>query len=168
VFGGILQGYYGYLALGTLNGGSNNEERIRIVGTTGNVGINTLTPATTLDVNGGLTVRNGIRPLFSNVSGSSITTDPYTYGTYYYMTGAVSTITVGAPLSNLDSNAFWLFRNATGSYQSITVTWPTIGVAPSPSTDSFSIAPSNSFSIMYTPSNGDYGSYSGVFHWAIF
>jgi len=169
IFGGILQSNYGFLSLGTISGGASNTERIRIIGTSGNVGINTTTPVTTLDVNGGLTVRNGIRPPFSNVSASNITTDPYSYGTYYYITGALSTITVGAPLSTADSNAFWLFRNATSSYQYVTVTWPTIGgTAPSPSTDSFSIAPMNSMSIMYTPAVGDYGYYSNVFNWAIF
>ena len=169
IFGGIRQGAYGFLSLGTLNGDGANTERMRIIGTTGFVGINTTTPATTLDVNGGLTVRNGIRPPFSNVTGRAITTDPYTYGTYYYITRGIDTITIGAPGSTADSNAFWLFRNATSSYQSIVVTWPTISsTAPSPSTDTFVIPPLNSMSIMYTPSNGDYGSYSGVFNWAVF
>jgi len=169
IFGGIKQGYYGFLSFGTINDAAVNTERMRIIGTTGFVGINTPTPATTLDVNGGLTVRNGIRPLFSNTRASSITTDATSYGTYYYMTAAVSTITIGAPASTADSNAFWLFRNATSSYQNIVVTWPTIGgTAPSPSTDTFVVPPMNSMSIMYTPANGDYGSYSGVFNWAVF
>jgi hypothetical protein len=168
IFGGIYQGNYGFLCLGTNNGTYSYTERLRITGDNGFVGINTTSPTTTLDVNGGLTVRNGIRPLFSNVSGSAITTDPYSYGTYYYITGTLSTITVGAPVSTADSNAFWLFRNATTSYQSITVTWPTIGgVAPSPSTDTLSIPPLNSLTIMYVPANGDYGNYSGVYNWAI-
>jgi hypothetical protein len=169
IFGGIKQGYYGFLSFGTINDAAVNTERMRIIGTTGFVGINTPTPATTLDVSGGLTVRNGIRPLFSNTRASSITTDATSYGTYYYMTATVSTITIGAPASTADSNAFWLFRNATSSYQNIVVTWPTISsTAPSPSTDTFVIPPMNSMSIMYTPANGDYGSYSGVFNWAVF
>jgi hypothetical protein len=169
IFGGIYQGNYGFLALGTNNGTYSYTERLRIAGDTGFVGIATTTATTTLDVGGGLTVRNGIRPLFSNVSGSSITTDPYSYGTYYYLVGTLSTITVGVPVSVGDSNAYWLFRNATSSYQSIVVTWPTIsGIAPSPSTDTFTIPPLNSMSIMYTPFSGDYGNYSGDYHWAIF
>lgn len=134
-----------------------------------NMSNNTISNVSNLDVNGGLTVRNGIRPPFSNIKASAITTDATSYGTYYYMTATVSTITIGAPASTADSNAFWLFRNATSSYQNIVVTWPTIGgTAPYPSTDTFVVPPMNSMSIMYTPANGDYGSYSGVFNWAVF
>jgi hypothetical protein len=171
VYGGLTQGVGGFLAFGTNTFGTTTE-RMRIKHT-GNVGIATNNPVTTLDVNGGFTVRNGYRPLFSNVTGSGpITTSRTSYGTHYYLTNsAFSAVTLAVPDTAADLNAYWVFRNATGTYLSVTFTWPTIGVAPVPSVNVFSIPPSNAMTVMFVSSNsggGNFGFYTSSNYWAVF
>jgi hypothetical protein len=119
----------------------------------------------------GLILSNGYRPLYQNVSSSSaITPSASTYGTHYYITNsAVTGITIPAPTFGADLDGYWVFRNATGSYLSITVTWPTsyypsVGgtlttMSPSPSTNLIPIAPQNSITIMFVYTSGVVGNY---------
>jgi hypothetical protein len=139
------------------------------------VGINnTGAPATALDVNGGVTIRNGLRPLYNYFTGSGPITPAITsYGTnYYIINSAVTGITIPAPIIVADTNAYWVFRNATGSYLSITVTWPTqyyptvggtlttFSPAVSPTTSFIPIPPQNAITIMFAwTSGGNQGSY---------
>ena len=139
------------------------------------VGINnTGAPATALDVNGGVTIRNGFRPLYNYFTGSGpITPSITSYGTHYYIiNSAVTGITIPAPIITTDTNAHWVFRNATGSYLSITVTWPTqyyptaggtlttFSPAVFPTTSFIPIPPQNAITIMFAwTSGGNQGSY---------
>jgi hypothetical protein len=134
-----------------------------------------ITPAAgqSVAIGGGLTLGNGYRPLYSNVTGSGpITTSRTTYGTHYYLTNsALSSVTLAVPDTALDLNAYWVFRNATGTYLSVTFTWPTIGVAPVPSVNVFSIPPSNAMTVMFVSSNsggGNFGFYTSSNYWAVF
>ena len=140
----------------------NTVERLRITDT-GTVGINTTTPVTTLDVNGGLTVRNGIRPLYQQVtSGTSIT--PASYGTHYdIQTSAITGLTVSYPASGSDSwsndsNAYWIFRNNTGSYLSLAVTYT--AATPNIYPSNITIPPGTSTTLMATyPGGGTNSNY---------
>ena len=136
-------------------------------------GISSLTMSGNLTVGGGLTLSNGYRPLYSNVTATSLNPVTTTYGTHYYITNAAfSAITIPVPNVTNDLNAYWVFRNATGTYLSITYTWPTIAlVAPSPATNVLTIPPANTIAVMFVYTGGgggNYGSYSGSFYWAVF
>jgi hypothetical protein len=128
-----------------------------------------------LDVNGGFTVRNGYRPLYSNVTGSG-TLSPLrtTFGTHYYLTNsAFSAITLPEiPVTATDLNGYWVFRNATGTYLSVTFTWPTVaGVTAIPSTSLIAISPSNAITVMFVftgGGGGNFGFYSSSNYWAVF
>ena len=118
-----------------------------------NFGIQTKTPATTLDVNGGLTVRNGIRPLYQQISsGTSITPAASSYGTHYdIITSAISSLLIGYPASgeanwSNDSNSYWVFRNNTGSYMNMAVTYT--AAVPNVYPSSITIPPSSSVTLM--------------------
>jgi hypothetical protein len=95
-------------------------------------------------VNGGVTIRNGLRPLYSNVStGTSLSISANTYGTHYNITtSALTAITLPTITWASDSNAYWVFRNNTGTYLSITFTYTSAGTtAP---TNPVTIPPTNS------------------------
>jgi hypothetical protein len=171
VDGPFLFGYAGG-ALGTTGG--TGTKGVLYWNVNSQVGINTTTPATTLDVNGGVTIRNGFRPLYNYFTGSGPITPAITsYGTnYYIINSAVTGITIPAPIIVADTNAYWVFRNATGSYLSITVTWPTqyyptvggtlttFSPAVSPTTSFIPIPPQNAITIMFAwTSGGNQGSY---------
>ena len=131
-------------------------------------------PATTLDVHGGFTVRNGYRPLFSNyASASALSPLTTTYGTHYYLTNsAFSAVSLPSPSTTTDLNAYWVFRNATGTYMSITFTWPTIGgTAAVPGSNVLTISPSNSLTVMFVHTGGgggNFGFYTSSNYWAVF
>jgi hypothetical protein len=121
---------------------------------TGSVGIGTSAPATALDVSGGLTIRNGYRPLYALVTGTSLTpsTTPAitsnNYGTYFNITNSgFSTLTLPTSTYSTDANAFWVLRNNTSSYLSITTTYTGTGGGGSAT---LSIPPANSTTLMFT------------------
>jgi len=115
----------------------------------GYLGIGTTSPATHLDVSGGLTVRNGFRPLYMNVSGTSLTVASNSFGTHYNITNSgFSSLTLPTINWSNDSNGYWVFRNNTSSYLSTTVTYTTAGT--SAPTNPVVIPPANSTTIMVT------------------
>jgi hypothetical protein len=118
------------------------------------LGIQTTTPVTALDVNGGVTIRNGLRPLYSNVIAASLSSGVYTvpanaYGTHFNITTtAITAITIPTVTGATDSNAYWVFRNNTGGYESITFTYTTAGTTfPA---NPVAIPPANSVVLMVT------------------
>lgn len=133
--------------------------------TAGGVGIGTPTPATTLDISGGLTVRNGIRPLYSKiVSGTSITPAASSYGTHYDInTSAITGLTISYPAAGSnnwsnDSNAYWVFRNNTGAYLSLAITYTT--AVPNIYPSNMIIPPGNAVTLMATyPGGGTNSNY---------
>jgi sugar lactone lactonase YvrE len=118
------------------------------------LGIQTTTPVTALDVNGGVTIRNGLRPLYSNVITGSLSSGVYTvpanaYGTHFNITTtAITGITIPTVTGATDSNAYWVFRNNTGTYESITFTYTTAGTTFP--TNPVTIPPANSVVLMVT------------------
>jgi hypothetical protein len=124
-----------------------------------NLGIQTTTPATALDVNGGVTIRNGYRPIYSNVSsGTSLTVSANSYGTHFNITASTLTgITLPTITWSTDSNAYWVFRNNTGTYLSITFTYT--GSYTSAPTNPVTIPPANSTTIMMTYPGGTTSNY---------
>ena len=136
------------LATGTSTGlqGSSNL----FFSNSSNLGIQTTTPATALDVNGGVTIRNGYRPLYSNVSsGTSLTVGSNVYGTHFNITtSGLTAITLPTIVWASDSNAYWVFRNNTGTYESITFTYTTAGTTFP--TNPVTIPPANSVVLMVT------------------
>jgi hypothetical protein len=115
----------------------------------GFLGVGTTAPATQLDVSGGLTIRNGFRPLYMNVSGTSLTVPSNSFGTHYNITNsAFSALTLPAINWSNDSNGYWIFRNNTSSYLSTTITY-TSNATTAP-TNPVVIPPGNSTTIMVT------------------
>jgi hypothetical protein len=154
--------YVGYVGIGTsspsqmldVNGNVNVVGNITAAG---GVGIGTNSPATTLDVNGGLTVRNGIRPNYVKISsGTSITPASSSYGTYFDITTSTITgLTISYPASGQwanDSNGYWVFRNNTGTYLSMIVSY-TAGT-PTSCPSNITIPPASSVTLMATYPGG--------------
>jgi hypothetical protein len=112
------------------------------------LGIQTTTPVTALDVNGGVTIRNGLRPLYSNVIANPLTVPANSYGTHFNITtSTLAGITLPAGISWAnDSNAFWVFRNNTGTYLSITFTF--LSGATSTLSNPVTIPPANSVTVL--------------------
>jgi hypothetical protein len=104
--------------------------------------------ASLLTVNGGLVLSNGFRPLFSNVSsGTSFTAGAY--GTQYNITASgITGITLPTVTPSTDSNAYWVFRNNTAGYLSVTFTYTTAGTTYP--TNPVTIPPANSLTMMVT------------------
>jgi hypothetical protein len=142
------------LADGTSNGLRGNSNLFFSNNTS--LGIGTTLPATSLDVNGGVTVRNGFRPLYSNVS-SGTTFTAGAYGTLYNMTTSISGISLPAVTWTTDSNAYWVFRNNTSGYLSVTFTYT--GSYTTAPTNPVVIPPANSVTMMLTYPGGTTSNY---------
>jgi len=142
-------GFGNILTVATGGAGIFGNSNFVVAGPTGFVGIGTTSPATQLDVNGGVTIRNGYRPLYSNVTTSNLTVAANSYGTHFNLTNsAFSTMTLPTITWANDSNGYWVFRNNTSSYLSISVTYTTF--ADSYPTNPVVIPPANSTTIMVT------------------
>jgi hypothetical protein len=83
-----------------------------------------------LSLTGGFRLTNGFRPPYVEVrAGTSITPAADSYGTYYdIQTSAITGLSIGYPVTGSnnwsnDANAGWLFRNNSGGYLSLTVTY---------------------------------------------
>ena len=118
------------------------------------LGVNTQAPVTALDVSGGLTVRNGLRPLYAVVTGTSLTTASTppilatNYGTFFnIINSGFDTLTLPSSTYVSDSNAYWVFRNNSGVYLSITVTYTGTGGG---GTGNVVIPPATSTMLMFT------------------
>jgi hypothetical protein len=116
-----------------------------------------------LAVSGGLTITNGYRPVYNLwSSGAMISPTNTTYGTHYSITtSAVTAITLPTSTNTTDNNAYWVFRNNTGTYLSITVTYT--GTGASSPTGTVTIPPANSLTIMYIGGTGSGSSYYAFF-----
>jgi hypothetical protein len=173
-----MNGYFQIYQVGTSTGTpyfnvpSDSSQNAYYSNGTGKFGIGTTSPATTLDVNGGFTVRNGYRPITQiYTTAGPISLAASSYGTHYYITNSsVASITFATafPNAQTDSNGYWVFRNATGSYLSITITWPStisnsagssISLSGS-STNFVPVPPSNAMTLMFTNGLGNYGLYN--------
>jgi hypothetical protein len=117
------------------------------------IGTSTMPAFSGLNVNGGLSLSNGYRPLYASVTGTSLTsgTSPTivatSYGTHYnILNSAFSAITLPTSSATTDLNAYWVFRNNTGAYLSITVTYTGTGGG---GTGILTIPPANSTTIMF-------------------
>jgi hypothetical protein len=122
------------------------------------LGIQTTTPSTALDVNGGVTIRNGFRPLYSNVIANPLTVPANAYGTHFNITTtALNAITLPAIVWATDSNAYWVFRNNTGNYLPITFTYTgTYTTAPA---NPVTIPPANSVTMLMSFPGGTTSNY---------
>jgi hypothetical protein len=83
-----------------------------------------------LSLTGGFRLTNGFRPPYVEVrTGTSITPAANSYGTYFdIQTSAITGLSIGYPVTGSnnwsnDANAGWLFRNNSGGYLSLTVTY---------------------------------------------
>ena len=146
------------LTVATGGAGIFGNSNFVVAGPTGFVGIGTTSPATQLEVNGGFTIRNGYRPLYTVVSATSLTVAANSYGTHYNITNsAFATMTLPTIVWAQDSNGYWVFRNNTSSYLSVTITYTTAGTtAP---VNPVVIPPSNSTTIMVTFPGGSTSNY---------
>jgi sugar lactone lactonase YvrE len=121
-----------------------------------------LDPSTHLDVNGGVTIRNGYRPLYSNITTASLVYptnfSANSYGTHFDLTNSgFSAITLPVVTWSNDSNGYWVFRNNTSSYLSVTITYTTASTtAP---TNPVVIPPATSTTIMVTYPGGTTSNY---------
>jgi sugar lactone lactonase YvrE len=142
-------------------GGSTGFGNVLTVATggTGGFGNSNLTfNGSQLSVNGGLTVSNGFRPLYSNVTTSNLTVASNSFGTHYNITNsAFASLTLPTINWSNDSNGYWVFRNNTSSYLSTTVTYTTAGT--SAPTNPVVIPPTNSVTIMVTYPSGSTSNY---------
>jgi hypothetical protein len=100
-----------------------------------------------LTLNGGLILCNGYRPLYSNVTGTSLTTLSTSYGTHYSITNSgFNALTLATSVYSTDANAYWVFRNNTGTYMNISVTYTGTGGG---GFAAIVIPPANSTTIMF-------------------
>lgn len=151
--------------------GSSVSNLLRVVdgGSTGSgVGVGTATVAGgayALQVAGGLTLGNGYRPLYQKiVSGTSITPASSSYGTHYDInTSEITGLSIAYPgstqaLWSNDSNGYWVFRNNTGTYLSLTISYT--AATPNIYPSNMIIPPGNSVTLMATyPGGGTNSNY---------
>ena len=122
-------------------------------------------------ITGGLTLANGYRPLFSNVSTNTLSITAGNFGTHYYLTSPyMSNITLPSLTSSTDSNGYWVFRNTTSYYINTVFFWPSINsTSPTaPTSNYIGIPPSNSLTLMLVNGGGSYGLYGAAYYFAVF
>jgi len=118
-----------------------------------------------LTVTGALTVANGFRPNYQKITtGTSITPASSSYGTHYDInTTALTGLTISYPVAGSnnwsnDSNGYWVFRNNTGSYLSLAVTYT--AATPNIYPSNVTIPPGNSVTLMASyPGGGTNSNY---------
>jgi hypothetical protein len=115
-----------------------------------------------LNVTGSLRLANGYRPLYSRVTTAATIPGTDAYGTHYDInTTLLTTLTVSAPASGQwanDSNGYWVFRNNTGTYLSLAISY-TVAI-PNIYPSSITIPPGNSVTLMATyPGGGTNSNY---------
>jgi hypothetical protein len=118
-----------------------------------------------LTVTGALTLANGYRPNYLKiVSGTSITPAASSYGTHYDInTTAITGLTISYPAAGStnwsnDSNGYWVFRNNTGSYLSLTISYT--AAIPNIYPSNVIIPPANATTLMATyPGGGTNSNY---------
>jgi hypothetical protein len=154
----------GFLLTATGTSTSEIVAQSSLVYTGTGLGVNTSAPVTALDVSGGLTVRNGFRPLYANVTGTSLTTISTpailatNYGTFFNITNSgFNTLTLPSSTYSTDSNAYWVFRNNTGSTINVTVTYTGTGGG---GTGSMTIPPATSTTLMFTSNTAGSNAYT--------
>jgi hypothetical protein len=105
---------------------------------------------TQLVVNGGLTLSNGYRPTYSNVTSTPLTVgSTNSFGTYFNITtSSLNAITLPAITWATDSNAYWVFRNNSGTYLNVTFTYT--GTYTSAPANPVTIPPANAITMMVT------------------
>ena len=132
------------------------------------IGTSNLPAFSGLNVNGGLVLSNGYRPLYASVTASNLTsgTSPSinatSYGTHYnIINSGFNAITLPSSTASTDLNAYWVFRNNTGSYLSITVTYTGNGGGSSPTNQGvLTIPPATSTTIMFVTNTFGSGAYA--------
>jgi hypothetical protein len=116
------------------------------------IGTSTLPAFSGLSVSGGLSLTNGYRPLYSNISSANTSGTPLTlpatnpYGTYFNITNSGFGFISITSQSAADANAYWVFHNNTGTYLAITISYTTGGSGPTIMT----IPASNNQTLLYT------------------
>ena len=119
--------------------------------------------ATTVQFQGGVAISNGYRPAYSNVvagslSSGALTISANTYGTHFNITtSSLTGITLPTVVWSTDSNAYWVFRNNTAGYLSVTFTYT--GSYTSAPTNPVTIPPANSVTLMLTYPSGSTSNY---------
>jgi hypothetical protein len=117
-----------------------------------------------LGVTGGIRLTNGYRPLYAVVTSNSLTTattpaiTSNNYGTHFYITNSgFATLTLPPSTWPRDANAYWVLRNATGTYLSVNTTYTgtTNGGA-----SALTIPPANSVAIMFVSNTSGIGAYA--------
>ena len=89
------------------------------------------------------------RPNYSNVTSSSLTIPNSSYGSLFNITSSsLASITWPAVNFTTDSNYYWILRNNTASYLSITNTYTTSGTTSLP--QPMSIPPGTSVNVLVT------------------
>jgi hypothetical protein len=114
------------------SGGSSTTTPTTTTLSNGAIGVNVAPLGTlgTINVSGGYYVNSVLqgRPLYQQVTASPLTVASNSYFTYYNITySSLTAITLPAVVGSTDANAYWVFRNNSGSSLSITFTYTTAG-----------------------------------------
>jgi hypothetical protein len=118
-----------------------------------------------LTITGALTLANGYRPTYSKiVSGTSIAPAATSYGTHFDInTSAITGLTIAYPGSlasawSNDSNGYWVFRNNTGTYLNLAITYS--AAVPNIYPSNMIIPPGNAVTLMASyPGGGTNSNY---------
>ena len=126
IFGGIKQGYYGFLSFETNSGSGSMTEQMRILGNNGNVGINTTTPTEKLDVNGNAVIRGYLNFPSGGSAGIVLNAHPIDMGNgSIYNAGELYNNNTDLYLTGVGRN---IILRATSGGTSINLTSPSINI----------------------------------------